>query len=63
MEKDYGQICYSAGCNNYATTVLKIPFGSRIEYYIEYPNQAFADADVRKLFPDGHLVVPGTGSE
>jgi hypothetical protein len=34
----------------------------RIEHQ-EYPNQAFADAVVRKLFPDGHLVVPGTGSE
>jgi hypothetical protein len=29
----------------------------------EYPNQAFADAAVRKLFPDGHLVIPGEGSE
>jgi hypothetical protein len=29
----------------------------------EYPNQAFADAGVRKLFPDGHLVIPGEGSE
>ena len=30
----------------------------RVEHQ-EYPNQAFADAAVRKLFPDGHLVVPG----
>jgi hypothetical protein len=32
----------------------------RIEHQ-EYPNQAFADAAVKKLFPDGHLVVPRTG--
>lgn len=30
----------------------------RVEHQ-EYPNQAFADAAVRKLFPDGQLVVPG----
>jgi len=34
MEKDYGQICYGAGCNNYATTVVKIPFGSRIHLVV-----------------------------
>ncbi len=34
----------------------------RVEHQ-EHPNQAFADAAVRKLFPDGHLVVPGEGSE
>ncbi|MFL6369165.1 MAG: hypothetical protein ACJ72T_11570 [Nitrososphaeraceae archaeon] len=25
--------------------------------------ELFADAAVRKLFPDGHLVVPGVGSD
>jgi hypothetical protein len=34
----------------------------RVEHQ-EYPNQAFADAAVRKLFPDGHLVVPGESSD
>jgi hypothetical protein len=29
----------------------------------EYPNQEYVDAIVRKLYPDGHLVVPGEGSE
>lgn len=29
----------------------------------EYSNREYADAIVRKLFPDGHLVVPGDGSE
>jgi hypothetical protein len=29
----------------------------RVEHQ-QYPNQAFADAAVRKLFPDGRLVVP-----
>ena len=30
----------------------------RVEHQ-ECPNQAVADAVVRKLFPDGRLVVPG----
>jgi hypothetical protein len=30
----------------------------RLEHQ-ENPNQAFADAMVRKLYPEGHLVVPG----
>jgi hypothetical protein len=34
----------------------------RLEHQ-EYPNQAFADAAVRKLFPDGHLLIPGEGSK
>jgi hypothetical protein len=34
----------------------------RLEHQ-EYPHQAFADAVIRKLFPDGRLVVPGEGSE
>jgi hypothetical protein len=34
----------------------------RVEHQ-ENPNQPVIDAIVRKLFPDGHLVVPGTGSE
>lgn len=32
----------------------------RIEHQ-EYPNQAFADALVRKLYPDAHLVVVPEG--
>ena len=27
----------------------------------EYPNQEYADAIVKKLFPDGHLVNPDNG--
>ena len=34
----------------------------RVEHQ-EHPNQAVADAVVRKLFPDGHLVLTGAGSE
>jgi C4-type Zn-finger protein len=34
MEKDHCQVCYTAGCNNHATTVLKIPLGSRIQCII-----------------------------
>ena len=30
----------------------------RAEHH-EYPNQEYADALVRKLYPDGYLVVPG----
>jgi hypothetical protein len=29
----------------------------RVEHQ-EYPNQEYADALVRKLFPDGHLIDP-----
>lgn len=32
----------------------------RVEHQ-EYPNQAFADALVRKLYPDAHLVVVPKG--
>jgi hypothetical protein len=34
----------------------------RVEHQ-EYPNQPIADALVKKLFPDGQLVVPGEGSD
>jgi len=34
MENDHCQICYTAGCTNHATTVLKIPLGSRIQCII-----------------------------
>jgi hypothetical protein len=34
----------------------------RLEHQ-EYPHQALADAVVKKLYPDGHLFIPGTGSE
>jgi hypothetical protein len=34
----------------------------RVEYQ-EYPNQAVADALIRKLYPGGHLVVPREGSD
>lgn len=34
----------------------------RVEHQ-ENPNQAFADALLRKLFPGGHLVVPGESSD
>lgn len=32
--EDYCQVCYTAGCNNHATTVLKIPLSSRIQCII-----------------------------
>jgi hypothetical protein len=30
MNKDYVQICYTEGCDNYSTIALKIPLGPRI---------------------------------
>jgi hypothetical protein len=38
MEKDYDQVCYTAGCNNYASVALKIPLGSRIQCIIHVCN-------------------------
>jgi hypothetical protein len=34
MQKDCSQVCYTAGCNNYATVALKIPLGSKIQCII-----------------------------
>jgi hypothetical protein len=34
MRKDFGQVCYTAGCDNYASVSLKIPLGSRIQCVI-----------------------------
>jgi hypothetical protein len=34
----------------------------RVEHK-EYPHQAFADAVIKKLFPDGHSLIPGEGSK
>jgi hypothetical protein len=32
--KNHSQVCYTAGCNNYATITLKLPLGSRIHCVI-----------------------------
>jgi hypothetical protein len=36
--KDYRQVCYTAGCNNYASVSLKIPLGSRTQCIIHVCN-------------------------
>ena len=71
MDEGYDQICYTVGCENFASIALKMPQGSKIHCIVRICNgclpkyqgannnkQPFADAAIRKLFPDGRLVVP-----
>ena len=71
MDEGYDQICYTVGCENFASIALKMLQGLKIHCIVRICNgclpkyqgannnkQPFADAAIRKLFPDGRLVVP-----